>query len=108
MTIGAGATLNVAGFVRLAFAGSASKYGVLTNNGGTLNVGAAALYMGYWPDGCRAQLTHNGGAINLRNNASLIFGQNGNTGPGNEFIQNGGTVTFYSDAGVTVGGTGSL
>lgn len=108
MTIGSGATVNSAGYVRLAFAGSSSMWGLLTNNGGTLNVGAAALYMGYWPDGCSAVVTHNSGALNLRNNSSIIFGQNGNAGPGNVFVQNGGTVTFYSDAGVTMGGTGSL
>jgi autotransporter-associated beta strand protein/uncharacterized repeat protein (TIGR03803 family) len=108
MSIGAGATVNAAGHVRLAFAGSSSLWGILTNNGGTLNIGATALYMGYWPDGCSGRLTLNSGAINLYNNASIIFGQNGNAGPGNVFIQNGGNVTFYSDAGVTVGGSGSL
>ena len=107
-TIGSGATVDATGFVRLAFAGSANLLGMLTNNGGILNVGATALYMGFWPDGCVATVRHNSGALNLRNNASIVFGQNGIAGSGNAFDQNGGTVTFYSDAGITLGGTGSL
>ncbi len=107
MTIGAGATVNASGFVRLAFAGSGDLWGILTNNGGTLNIGATALYLGYW-DPCNGYVTLNSGTINLFNSASIIFGQNGNNSGSSTFDQNGGSVTFYSDEGVTVGGTGSL
>lgn len=108
MTIGSGATVNASGFVRLGFAGTNELWGVLTNNGGTLNVGSTALYLSYWPDGCSGHVTHNSGALNLRNSASIVFAQNGAQVSENDFVQNGGAVTFYSDAGVTVGGTGSL
>jgi autotransporter-associated beta strand protein len=107
MTIGTGATVNAIGFARLAFAGSSSLLGILTNSG-TLNVGATALYLSYWPDGCSGHIVQNSGAINLQNNASIIFGLNGAQVSVNDFVQNGGTVTFYSDTGVNVGGTGSL
>jgi autotransporter-associated beta strand protein len=54
-------------------------------------------------------------ALNLYNNANIQIGgfpgQNDNAGvdSGNgTFNQNGGSVTFYSDAGLTVGGSGHL
>jgi fibronectin-binding autotransporter adhesin len=107
LTMAAGTTVNASGYVRVAFAGGANLWGILTNNGGTLNVGTTALYLGFW-DPCQGSVTLNSGQINLRNNASIIYGQNGNHSGGQTFNQNGGTVTFYSDAGLTVGGTGSL
>jgi autotransporter-associated beta strand protein len=80
---------------------------MLTNNGGILNVGATALYLGFW-DPCNADLTLNSGQINLLNNAEIRFGENSNNSGISAFNQNGGTVTFYSDGGTNVGGTGSL
>lgn len=107
MTIGAGATVNATGFVRLGFAGSATLYGMLTNNGGILNVGSTALYLGYY-DPCSGVVALNSGQINLQNSASVILGSQFNNSGVCAFNQNGGTVTFYSDAGTTVGGSGSL
>jgi autotransporter-associated beta strand protein len=107
MTIGSSATVNASGFGRLAFAGSASLLGILTNSG-TLNIASTALYLSYWPDGCSAHVVQSSGALNLQNNASIIFAQNGAQVSTNDFVQNGGSVTFYSDAGTTVGGTGAL
>ncbi len=45
------------------------------------------------------------GALTFQNNSGLRFSANvGNTGS-NSFTISGGNVTFYSDAGTTVGGT---
>lgn len=46
-------------------------------------------------------------AINVFNNATIAMGANNNAGNGT-FNQNGGTVSMYSNAGTTLGGTGSL
>lgn len=106
LTIGSGVTVNASSYVRVAYAGGANLWGMITNNGGILNVGTNALYIGYW-DVCNSDVTLNSGQINLRNNAEIQFGGQNNSGV-NTFNQFGGTVTFYSDNGVTVGGTGSL
>jgi hypothetical protein len=50
----------------------------------------------------------NSGSLNLQNNAGMGFGQGGNHTGTSTFVQNGGSVTFFSDAGSTLGGTGSL
>jgi len=81
----------------------------VTNNGGTINVntsGGGNMELGVW------DLTVNtfnltSGVVTLQNNASIIFGLLGHSGQ-STFNQNGGTVTFYSDAGSTVGGTGGI
>lgn len=107
LTIENGGVVNASGFVRLAFAGSATKIGIITNNGGTLNVGATALYMGYW-DPTSSSVVQNSGNIKLNNNSEIRVAENNNSSGTHTFNHNGGNVTFYSDAGTTVGGTGSL
>jgi autotransporter-associated beta strand protein len=104
--IGPAATVNASGFMRLGYAGSSTLFGMVTNQG-ILNIGATALYLGYW-DPCNANMVQEAGQINLRNNASISFGNQWNNSGVSTFDHNGGSVTFYSDNGTTVGGTGSL
>ncbi len=98
--------------VEIGYAGT-NNYGWLTVNSGSFNVGPAAtkwLQVGVW-DFTSGRLEINGGAVNLMNSTSIKMNrQSGIPGPlgGNEVIQNGGTVNFYSDAGVTLGGVGQL
>ena len=53
-----------------------------------------------------ATMTISGGNLKIDNNSLLIFGKNGNRTA--TITQSGGNVTFYSDAGTTVGGTGGI
>lgn len=94
--------------VVLGFAGAANL-GKLTINGGSFTVGTAAakwLQVGVW-DTAKGQLDITGGNLNLWNNSSLKMNIQTGTG-GNVINQSGGTVTFYSNAGTAVGGTGVL
>ena len=89
---------------------SSSAAGTLTVSGGTLNVqntgGGTQMEVADFA-GSTGSVTLNSGAINIWNNAYIALGAN--TGAGNgTFTQNGGTVTYYSDGGTTVGGTGYL
>jgi autotransporter-associated beta strand protein len=108
LTVSGAAVLNVTNNLRVAFAGSATKSGALTNNGGTINItgGDIGLEMSRW-DALSGSLQLNSGSINLQNNTSIAFGGQNNTGIAS-FDQAGGAVTFYSDGGTTIGGTGSL
>jgi fibronectin-binding autotransporter adhesin len=103
-TMSPGAVVN-ANAMRVPFSGSANSSGYFTNNGGTLNINAA-LEVTRW-DAVPGGLTLNSGNINLYSNATLYFAQQNNSATGT-FDQNGGNVTFFSDSGVTVGGTGYL
>ncbi len=107
-TIGATSVVNVTNDVILGFAGD-NNLGALNISGGTMNVGMTAkkwLQVGVW-DTARGQLTINSGALNLYNQTDIRMNSNGTIGA-NVVTQNGGTVTFYADAGLTVGGTGVL
>jgi len=79
---------------------------------GTLNIGPAAtkwFQLGRW-DTSGSSVTVSGGNLNLMNNTSIKYSPgNGSTSGTNVFTLSGtGVVTYYSDAGVTVGGTGDL
>ncbi len=103
-----GGTVNSVNDVTLGFAGN-NNLGKLTISGGTLNVGTLAtkwLMVGRW-DTSRGQLDITSGSLNLMNNTAIKMNADGTTGA-NVINQSGGTVTFYSDAGTTVGGTGDL
>ncbi|RYD22042.1 MAG: hypothetical protein EOP88_09380 [Verrucomicrobiaceae bacterium] len=103
-----GGTVNSVNDVTLGYAGN-NNLGKLTISGGTLNVGTLAskwLMVGRW-DTSRGQLDITSGAINLLNNTALKMNADGTTGA-NVVNQSGGSITFYSDAGTTVGGTGDL
>jgi autotransporter-associated beta strand protein len=105
-----GGTLNSRQWFTLGFAGGSGNIANLTNNGGTINVntvGGGVMEMGVF-DATTNLFTQDSGSLNLQNNASISFGQGGNHTGASTFTQNGGSVTFFSDAGSTVGGTGSL
>lgn len=105
-----GGTLSSRQWFTLGFAGNGGNVASVTNNGGTINVntaGGGVLEMGVF-DATTNLFTVNSGSVNLQNNASIGYGQGGNHTGVSTFTQNGGTVTFFSDAGFTVGGTGSV
>lgn len=103
-----GGTVNVANDVILGFAGN-NNLGKLTVSGGTLNVGSLGskwLMVGRW-DTSRGQLDITSGSVNLLANSAIKMNADSTIGA-NVVNQSGGTVTFYSDGGTTVGGTGDL
>jgi fibronectin-binding autotransporter adhesin len=107
VTLNSGSTLISTNDVIVQFAGTG--LGKLAINGGTLVMAPAAtkwLMVGYYDAGA-SELDITSGNLILENNSSIKFSRAGNTG-GNVFNQSGGNVTYYSDAGVTIGGTGNL
>ena len=74
----------------------------------TLIDGPVNIAMIMAPDNTEtATMTISGsGNLKIDNNSLLVFGKNGNRTA--TITQSGGTVTFYSDAGTTVGGTGGI
>ncbi|MCW1885441.1 autotransporter-associated beta strand repeat-containing protein [Luteolibacter flavescens] len=110
VTVGGTGTLNTVNDVILGFAGN-NNLGKLVVSGGTLNLGSGGakwLISSYY-DTAKGQVDVTGGSLNLINNSS-IKGLIGNTGSSGTSVinQTGGSVTFFSDAGTTVGGTGVL
>lgn len=99
-------TTNVTTNVILGNAGSAQ--GTYTVSAGTLNVSTTAgsnLVVGN-ADAGKGTLNVSGSAVvKLDNNASIRLGS-GNTSANNTVNQSGGTITSYSDAGTSAGGTG--
>ncbi len=98
-------------FFSVGFSGGGT--GTANLSGGTLNVRSLATYtdgeleVGIF-DSIVGSLTIGAGqAVNLDNNANFVVGSQ-NTSAANSVVQNAGTVTFYSNTGTTVGGTGSL
>ena len=105
-----GGVLNVGTNLFLGYAGNANL-AQMTISGGTANVGTTAtstLEMSTY-DTSKSQLDITSGSVNLFNNSSLKC-ITGNTGTSGSAVvnQSGGAVTFYSNAGTTVGGTGVL
>lgn len=93
--------------VILQFAGMGR--GKLALNGGNFIIGPTAtkwLMVGYFDSGA-GELDVTNGNLFLENGTSIKMCISGNTG-GNVVNQVGGNVTFYSDAGVTIGGGGNL
>jgi autotransporter-associated beta strand protein len=74
-------------------------------SGGTLNIGSSGILTSV-SSTVTSSLNISGGALNLTSNSSIVMGafQNRPTA----ITQSGGTVTFYSDNGVTPGGTGRI
>ncbi len=93
-------------------AATTSASGIFTQTGGILNVnsaGGAQMEVGNFA-GTSGLVNMSGStsAINILNSGNIALGAN-NAAASGIFNQNGGTVTFYSDAaGTMVGGTGSL
>jgi autotransporter-associated beta strand protein len=92
---------------------SGAGAGTLNISGtGVVNVGPTAakwLLLGEW-DTCKGSINISGGNLNLLNNSSIKFspGDTSATSTTNVINQSGGTITFYSNAGATVGGSGDL
>ena len=105
-------TVNAAQWVTVGSGGAAGGTGTYNLSGtGTLNVqntaGGTQLEVANFT-GSSGTLNLSGASIlNIENNAYLSLGANAGAGNGT-VNQTGGTVTFYSDAGGTVGGNGIL
>ncbi|HYO07841.1 MAG TPA: autotransporter-associated beta strand repeat-containing protein [Tepidisphaeraceae bacterium] len=97
-TVGSGANL-----------ASAASFptGVYNISGGTLNVISQPMEVANFNATTGTVNLSGTGAIRIQNSRNIALGANNNAWSGT-FNQDGGTVTFYSDAGTTVGGTGIL
>lgn len=107
VTINAG-TFTSSEDVILGFAGN-NNLGKLTLNGGTFNMGTTAIKwmrVGQW-DTSKGQVDILSGELKLNTSSCIKMNGEGTIGA-NVINQTGGAVTFYSDNGVTVGGTGNL
>ena len=108
VTLNSGSTLISTNDATLEFAGKG--LGKLVLNGGNCIIGPAAakwLVIGYWDSGA-GELDISSGNLLLENGTSIKMSRGNNNTGSNVVNQLGGTVTFYSDAGVTVGGAGNL
>lgn len=107
LTVSNTAVLNVENDLVLGFAGN-GNLGRVILDGGTINVASTVtrwLIMGQW-DTSRSQFDLNSGNLNLNANTALKFSVASTSATTNVFNLNGGSVTFYADNGMTVGGTG--
>jgi autotransporter-associated beta strand protein len=107
VTLNSGSTLNCEGDCLVDFAGAVS--GKIVVNGGTLNHATTTkrwFIMSEWDFGS-SEVDVNSGQVNINANTDIRFATQGNTGT-NVFNLNGGAVTFFSDNGTTVGGSGVL
>lgn len=106
-----GGTLNGAGDIFIGHWGDGTA--TLNVNSGAVNIGTIVerwLFMGYW-DRVNGQINVSGGALNFYNNSKVRMARNINNGGANfshTINQTGGAVTFFSDAGTTVGGAGLI
>ncbi len=108
VTLNSGGTLISTNDAVLEFAGAGR--GKLAINGGNFILGPAAgkwLMIGYWDSGA-GELDVTNGNLFLENGSSIKMCRGNNNTGANVVNQLGGNVTFYSDAGMTVGGPGSL
>jgi autotransporter-associated beta strand protein len=93
--------------VLLAWAGAGR--GRLVIDGGTFIIGPAAakwFMLGAW-DTTASEMEIAGGNLRLYNRSSLKLNRFNTTSP-TVVNQSGGAVTFFSDAGATIGGSGNL
>ncbi|HEY8902590.1 MAG TPA: autotransporter-associated beta strand repeat-containing protein, partial [Chthoniobacterales bacterium] len=84
--------------------------GTLNINGGTFNqstvsASGANLVIGSF-SGVTGAVNVSSGALNLDNGANINFSDTNAVSPNGTLTISGGAVTFYSNAGTTVGGTG--
>jgi len=108
VTLNPRSTLISSNDVIIEFAGTG--LGKLVMNGGNFIIGPSAtkwLMIGYWDTGA-GELDITNGNLLLENGTSLKMCRGNNNTGANVVNQFGGAVTFYSDAGVTVGGGGNL
>jgi autotransporter-associated beta strand protein len=107
VTLNSGGTLISTNDATIEFAGTGR--GRLALNGGTFIIGPAAtrwLMVGYYDTG-GGEINLTNGNLLLENGSSLKMCRSGNTGS-NVINHVGGNITFYSDAGLTLGGGGNL
>ena len=107
VNLNSGSTLTSSNDVILGFAGTG--LGKLAINGGTFIIGPTAtkwFQVGFY-DATAGEVDITNGNLFLDNGTSIKMCRGGTTGA-NVINQAGGAVTFYSDAGVTVGGGGNL
>jgi autotransporter-associated beta strand protein len=108
VTLNTGGTLVSTNDVILQYAGDG--LGKLALNGGTFIVGPTSskwVMIGYW-DGGSGEVAITNGNLLLENGSSIKMCRGNNNTGSNVVNQIGGSVTFYGDAGVTVGGGGNL
>jgi len=110
ITLATGSTLNIGYWTAVGRSGVTGSTGTINMTGGTLNVKTSGidgnLELGIF-DAASGIVNMTSGAIRLYSGANLLLGSQNTSGDGT-FTQDGGTVTVYSDAAVTVGGTGAL
>jgi autotransporter-associated beta strand protein len=88
--------------------GTTGGAGTYNMSGGTLNVHTEPIEVANFTASVGTVNLSGSGTINIWNSSNNInMGANANAGSGT-FNQRGGTVTFYSDSGGTVGGSGVL
>ncbi len=105
----AGGTLNSEGDLRVGVGGTSSSQGTLNIQGGTVNVASATkrwMILGQF-DSVNSQVNISSGNLNLNTNTDIRVAT-GNTSAASTTVinQTGGNVTFYSNNGTTVGGSG--
>ena len=111
-TGGNGAVTQTGGTINSATYFSVGEFGIGAFNmsGGILNVNSAGgtnMEVATFAASSGTVAISGASQVNLLNNASLNMGAQTTIGNGT-VTQSGGTVIFYSDAGVTAGGTGTL
>lgn len=104
-------SVNASQWVTVGSGGTAGGNGTYNLSGGTLNIqntaGGTQLEVANFI-GSTGTLNISGSSIlSIQNNAYISMGANPNAGNGT-VNQTGGTVTFYSDGGGTIGGNGIL
>jgi autotransporter-associated beta strand protein len=108
LTLNDGGTLVSTNDAVIEFAGTG--HGKLAINGGSFLVGPLAtkwLVVGYWDSGA-GELDITNGGLFLENSSSIKLVRGNNNTGANVINQAGGAVTFYSDAGATLGGGGNM
>ena len=104
-------TVNASQWVTVGSGGTTGGTGTYNLSGGTLNVentpGGTQMEVANFTGSTGTLNLSGSGSVNIWNNAYLSLGANAGAGNGT-VNQTGGTLTFYSDAGGTVGGAGIL
>ncbi|RYD24170.1 MAG: hypothetical protein EOP88_01340 [Verrucomicrobiaceae bacterium] len=104
-----GGTLNTVNEVYLGFNGTDNLGKLVVSGTGIVNVGTAAIKsVQVGGSGTsKGELDVSGGALNLLNNTGIRMNAGTTTGA-NVINQTGGAISFFSNAGTTVGGNGEL
>jgi len=103
-----GGTINSLQWFTVGSGGTSGGVGTYNMSGGVLNVENQQMEVGNFVGAAGTVNMSGSSAINIWNNNFIALGANNNATSGT-FVQNGGTVTFYSDAGTTTAsGTGIL